>query len=77
MKHNILSIINLAVEPPKFYVTKYASPDRRKDAKAGVRKTPLPEVSIDRCKADASLLASIITDKYADHQPLYRHLQSK
>lgn len=70
----------LAVEPPKFYVNryirpKYASPDRRKGAKAGVRKAPLPEGPIDRCKADVSLLASIIIDKYADHQPLYRQEQ--
>ena len=47
----------LAVEPPKFYVNryirlKYASPDRRKGAKAGVRKAPLPEGPIDRCKAN-------------------------
>ena len=70
----------LAVEPPKFFVNKYirpkyASPDRRKGAKAGVRKAPLPDGPIDRCKADVSLLASIIIDKYADHMPLYRQEQ--
>ena len=70
----------LAVEPPQFYVNryirpKYASSDRRKGAKAGVRKAPLPEGPIDRCKADVSLLASIIIDKYADHMPLYRQEQ--
>lgn len=70
----------LAVEPPKFYVNKYirpkyASPDRRKGAKVGVRKAPLPDGPIDRCKADVSLLASIIVDKYADHMPLYRQEQ--
>ena len=70
----------LAVEPPKFYVNryirpKYASSDRRKGAKAGVRKAPLPDSPIDRCKADVSLLASIIIDKYADHMPLYRQEQ--
>ena len=70
----------LAVEPPKFYVNKYirvkyASPDRRKGAKAGVRKAPLPDGPIEHCKADVSLLASIIIDKYADHMPLYRQTQ--
>ena len=70
----------LAVEPPKFYVnkyirSKYASPDRRKGAKAGVKTASLPESPIERCKADVSLLASIITAKYADHQPLYRQEQ--
>jgi len=70
----------LAVDPPKFYVNKYirpkyASPDRRKGAKAGVKKAPLPDCPIERCKADVSLLANIIIDKYADHQPLYRQEQ--
>jgi len=70
----------LAVEPPKFYVNKYvrpkyASPDRRKGAKVGVKIAPLPDGPIERCKADVSLLASIITAKYADHQPLYRQEQ--
>ena len=67
----------LAIEPPKFYVNryirpKYASPDRRKGAKAGVKTASLPDGPIDRCKADVSLLASIIVSKYADHLPLYR-----
>jgi transposase len=70
----------LAVEPPKFFVNKYirpkyASPDRRKGAKAGVKTAPLPDSPIERCKADVSLLASIIIDKYADHMPLYRQEQ--
>lgn len=70
----------LAVEPPKFYVKryirpKYASPDRRKGAKVGIRTAALPDSPIDRCKADVSLLANIIVGKYADHIPLYRQEQ--
>jgi transposase len=70
----------LAIEPPKFYVNKYirpkyASPDRRKGAKAGVKTASLPDGPIDRCKADVSLLPSIIVSKYADHLPLYRQQQ--
>jgi len=70
----------LAIEPPKFYVNryirpKYASPDRRKGAKAGVKTASLPDSPIDRCKADVSLLANIIISKYADHIPLYRQEQ--
>jgi transposase len=70
----------LAVDPPKFYVNKYvrlkyASPDRRKGSKVGVKSAPLPEGPIERCKADVSLLASIIVNKYADHLPLYRQEQ--
>jgi len=70
----------LAVEPPKFYVNryirpKYASPDRRKGAHAGVKTATLPDGPIDRCKADVSLLTSIIVSKYADQLPLYRQQQ--
>lgn len=70
----------LAVEPPKFYVNKYirpkyASPDRRKGAKVGVKTASLPGGPIDRCKADVSTLAYIITGKYTDHLPLYRQEQ--
>jgi len=70
----------LAVEPLKFYVNKYvrpkyASPNRRKGAKVGVKSAPLPEGPIERCKADVSLLVSIIVNKYADHLPLYRQEQ--
>ena len=70
----------LAVEPPKFYVNKYirpkyASPDRRKGAKVGVRSAALPGSPIERCKADVSTLSSIIVNKYADHLPLYRQEQ--
>ena len=70
----------LAVEPPIFYVNKYirpkyASPDRRKGNKAGVKTARLPDGPIDRCKADVSLLANIIISKYADHLPLYRQEQ--
>lgn len=70
----------LAVEPPKFYVNryiraKYASPDRRKGAKVGIRTAGLPDGPLDRRKADVSTLAYIITGKYADHLPLYRQEQ--
>ncbi|EAY25011.1 TnpC protein [Microscilla marina ATCC 23134] len=34
-----------------------------------------PERPINRCLADAALLAQIICDKYCDHLPLYRQLQ--
>ena len=70
----------LAVEPPQFYVNryirpKYASPDRRNGAKVGVKTAQLPESPVERCKADVSLLANIIVNKYADHLPLYRQEQ--
>ena len=70
----------LAVEPPQFYVNKfirpkYASPDRRKGAKVGIKTASLPETPVERCKADVSLLANILVNKYADHLPLYRQEQ--
>jgi len=70
----------LAIDPVKIYVIrhirpKYVSPDRRKGAKVGVKTAPLPEMPIDRCKADVSLLSHIITGKYSDHIPFYRQEQ--
>lgn len=34
----------------------------------------LPEVPLDKCYADASLLSAIITNKYRYHLPLERQL---
>ena len=70
----------LAIDPVQIYVLrhirpKYASPDRRKGAKVGVRTAPMPEMPIDRCKADVSLLSHIIVSKYSDYLPFYRQEQ--
>ncbi|QDH80440.1 IS66 family transposase [Echinicola soli] len=52
---------------------KYAPKD--KNSGSGVLIGKLPERVIDKGIPGAGLLASILTDKYGDHLPLYRQLQ--
>lgn len=64
----------LAQEPGSYYIKeiirpKYAHPQRPEN---GVLTAELPDSIIPRCRADDSLLAEIITQKFADHLPLYR-----
>jgi transposase len=40
--------------------------------KDGVTTAPAPPQVLDRCAADASVLADIVVSKYADHTPLHR-----
>ena len=48
---------------------KYALPSREEE---GVFISDLPDSILPRSKADESLLAEIVTRKFADHLPLYR-----
>jgi transposase len=64
----------LAHKPGSYYVKeivrpKYANPKKSED---GVCIAELPDSLLNRCQADESFLADIITKKYADHLPLYR-----
>ena len=64
----------LALRPGSYYVketvrVKYALPQ---GSSGGIRIPPLPESLLDRCMADESFLAHILTLKFADHLPLYR-----
>ena len=64
----------LAHEPGSYYIKeivrpKYANP---KKEEAGVLTAALPDSLLPKCRADESLLAEIITKKFADHLPLYR-----
>jgi transposase len=66
----------LAFEPARLYVKvitrpKLVSPLRH-NGHTGVIVAPMPDFPIARCKADASLLAGIVTAKFADHLPLHR-----
>jgi transposase len=63
----------LAHRPGSFYVKeiirpKYALPT----LESGIAIASLPEGLLDRCLADESFLANLLTQKYADHLPLYR-----
>jgi transposase len=64
----------LAHEPGSYYIKeiirpKYANP---KKEEAGIITADLPETLLPKCRADESLLAEIVTKKFADHLPLYR-----
>jgi transposase len=64
----------LAHEPAGYYIKeiirpKYAIP---KKEEAGIITAELPDSILPKCRADESLLAEIITKKFADHLPLYR-----
>jgi transposase len=64
----------LAHEPGSYYIKeivrpKYVNPNKEE---AGILTSPLPDSLLPKCRADESLLAEIITKKFADHLPLYR-----
>jgi transposase len=64
----------LAHKPGSYYIKeiirpKYAHPQREEN---GIVTADLPDSLLPKCRADESLLAEIITKKFADHLPLYR-----
>ena len=66
----------LDYQPASLYVNSYVRPkyacgDCRCDG-CGVKQHPTPEGPIERCSADAGLLAYIIREKFDYHMPLYR-----
>lgn len=66
--------LKLAHEPGSYYVKeivrpKYANPQKEE---AGIITAEMPDSLLPKCRADESLLAEIITKKFADHLPLYR-----
>jgi transposase len=68
----------LAHEPGSYYVKeiirpKYVNPQKEE---TGVLTAELPDTLLPKCRADESLLAEIITQKFADHLPLYRIAES-
>ncbi len=68
----------LAHEPGSYYIKeiirpKYAHPQKPED---GVLTAELPDSLISKCRADESLLAEVVVQKFADHMPLYRIAES-
>lgn len=64
----------LAFKPGSYFIKeiirpKYAHP---KKEELGIFTADLPSSIIPKCRADESFLATIITQKFADHMPLYR-----
>jgi transposase len=67
----------LARKAEQFFIIEYVRPKyaSRKNPDQGVLTAPLSDSIINRCPADESLLASVLTAKFADHLPLYRQAQ--
>jgi len=64
----------LARKPGSYFIKeiirpKYAHPQKEEN---GILTAGLPDSLLPKCRADESLLAEIITKKFADHLPLYR-----
>ncbi|NOQ52280.1 MAG: IS66 family transposase [Desulfuromonadaceae bacterium] len=64
----------LARKPEQFYIVEYVRPKyaSKTAPELGIKVAPLPDAIINRCPADESLLAYILTAKFTDHLPLYR-----
>jgi transposase len=65
----------LDYRPSVFIVNRYIRPKYGADDDlegSGVKQHPPAEGPIDKCMAEAGLLAHIITEKYEHHTPLYR-----
>jgi transposase len=65
----------LDYQPCVFVVSRYIRPKYGADDDiegCGVKQHPPAEGPIDKCLAEAGLLAHIITEKYEHHTPLYR-----
>jgi transposase len=65
----------LDCEPARFFIRRYIRYKYTTKEGEGVRIGALPERVIDKGIPGAGLLASILTDKYMDHLPLYRQKQ--
>jgi len=65
----------LECEPARFFIRRYIRYKYAAKDGEGVKTGELPERVIDKGIPGAGLLAMILTDKYADHLPLYRQKQ--
>ena len=66
--------LKLAHKPGSYFMKKIVRPKYAlpKESEGGICVAPLPESLLTRCQADESLLADVLTKKFADHLPLYR-----
>jgi transposase len=62
----------LACLPGTYYLKKIIRPKYAMPNQEGIKTALMPDSIIPKCRADESLLADILTKKYADHLPLYR-----
>ncbi len=65
----------LEVTPAIFFVKKYIRPKYAKPNGEGIIIAGLPSRPIDKGIPGPGLLATVITDKYVDHLPIYRQVK--
>lgn len=65
----------LEVTPAVFFVKKYIRPKYARPNGEGVIIAQLPSRPIDKGIPGPGLLATVITDKYVDHLPIYRQVK--
>jgi len=65
----------LAYKPFELFVKKVVRPRLLDVITNRIYQAPAPARSFERSNVDASLVAQIIVEKYADHLPLYRQLK--
>jgi transposase len=64
----------LAFKPGSYFIKEIVRPKyiHPKKEEAGILIAEPPSSIIPKCRADESFLAAVITQKFADHMPLYR-----
>jgi transposase len=65
----------LEMEPARFFVNKYVRPKYAKPNGEGIVIGELPSRPIEKGIPGPGFLATILTDKYIDHLPLYRQMK--
>jgi len=65
----------LEVTPAVFFVRKYVRPKYAKPNGEGIVIAQLPSRPIDKGIPGPGLLATVLTDKYVDHLPIYRQVR--
>lgn len=64
--------LKLVQQPGSYYIKEIIRPKYALSDGEGIRIADMPSSIIPKCRVDESILADIITKKYADHLPLYR-----
>jgi transposase len=64
--------LKLAHESGSYYLKEIVRPKYAFSNNDGIKTALMPDSIIPKCRADESLLADILTKKYASHLPLYR-----
>lgn len=64
--------LKLVKKPDSYYIKEIVRPKYALPKGEGIKIADMPSSIIPKCRVDESILADIITKKYADHLPLYR-----